>query len=332
MIDCPVCKSSVADDASFCARCGAQFKSQVRLSKPDTAVLLKDGFAFYASTLDDAVAMRDALTAAGIKVIVSTEDLTALGISLHDTHGYKIVVHASAAEQAFEILRVEVPRALFSELESGLGIDISEALSWPLNPDFRMSLLPGITTEEFLEKALGPQRTETLLKERESRAQGPDAVRKTLEDAFAQPDQDHDPLFQSLSRSSAGAFDVLFDGLLRAVREGRDDVLWPAAKVVKRLRREGFERRLPDLAPLVRASEPQIRRFAALALGIIGDPATAHYLIELLRDSDETVRYEAVDGLFELTGEDLGYVSDSPEAERTAASRRWDEWLADRTQ
>lgn len=326
--DCPVCRNPLDPGADTCPRCLTNLKSDVRLPQAESEALLRDGFPFYAAGLDDATDIKDCLANSGIKVAAAPEDLARLGISLHDTHGYRLVVPRDQADEAFEILRKEVPHALFSELESGLGLDINEILTWPLNPDFRASLIPGITMEEFLERALGPEQAATVLQKREENSIGPEAVSPILKEAFASQDVDHDELFASLGPASSSAFEVLFDALLSACRACRDDLVWPIAKTVKRFRRDGLERRLLDLGPVVRAAEADVRRMGALALGVISDRRASHYLVELLGDADERVRYEAIDALFNLTGDDRGFVSDGTEAERARAVQRWQDWLS----
>ncbi len=327
MPDCPICQSTIAEGADSCAKCGTQLKPQSRLPESETSILMRDGFAFYAGRFEDAIVMKEALSGSGFKVIVSTEDFTKLGISLHDTHGYKIVVPRADAEEAFNLLREQCPRALFSDLESGLGVDITEVLNWPLHMDFRAGLLPGLTLQEFLVKVLGDQVAEGLLRDREAKAEGSAAIAKTLEEAFAEKEVQHDSLQERIRNASAAAFDALFDGLLRACREKRDDIVWPVAKVLKPFRGESLSRRAQDFGPAVRAEDPGVRRLAVLALAILSDRKTVHYLVEALRDRDETVRYEAIDGLFGIVGEDFGYVSDGSQVDREAATRRWEEWL-----
>ncbi len=52
-------------------------------------------------------------------------------------------------------------------------------------------------------------------------------------------------------------------------------------------------------------------------------------LVDNLADRDESVRFITAIALRRLTGQDLGYRSYSPLAEREEAIARWKRWLAD---
>lgn len=332
MTKCPACATDFASGSDCCPNCLTAPEGEAILPGADVAALNATGSPFYANTFEDAVEMKAALQQAGIKVLASMQDLTHLGISLHDTEGYRLLVPSDAASDAFDVLRREAPRALFSELESGLGWDISEILSWPLNPDFRACLLPGMTTEEFLDRVLGPEESRSLLQQREQRALAPEAVAPILERAFAAAEVDHEELFDELAPASASAFDLIFDALMRATREQREDIVWTLARCLKRFRAEWLGHHLSDFGPSVRAPQEGVRRLTALAIGLLLDRRAAHYLVELLADPDEQVRYEAIDALYAMAGKDLGYVSDASEAERTLAIQRWQGWLREVTE
>ena len=326
MPDCPVCRQLLHESDQACPRCGTLLKSTVKLSPAEADRLLDNSRAFFANNLEDALEMRDCLAARGFKSTLLTQDLTRLGLSLHDTHGYKLVVEDGSIEEAFDLLRKEVPRALFSELEVVLGIDIDEVMTWPLNAGFRFNLQPGITVEEFLERTVGPDRAGGLLRDRQAREVGPDAIRAEIEQALAGEDVDHDELFAKLSFASTACVDVLVDGIVRACRAGRDDVVWPAAKALKRLRATVGEAALARLHEPARDPAAEPRRYVALALGIFADPRSCAALVDLLDHADEKVRYEAIEALFNIQGQDFGYTSDGTPEERAAAVARWRAW------
>jgi HEAT repeat protein len=62
-------------------------------------------------------------------------------------------------------------------------------------------------------------------------------------------------------------------------------------------------------------------------LGLLGMLRPEEILITLLGDEDSGVRDAAIESLFSLTGEDLGYEPDAPENARAEAIGRWMDWL-----
>jgi HEAT repeat protein len=68
---------------------------------------------------------------------------------------------------------------------------------------------------------------------------------------------------------------------------------------------------------------PSARIASIQDAGRTRDDASVERLIEQLDASDPAVRLAAIEALFRITGETLGYRADDPPAERAAAVDRW---------
>jgi len=85
--------------------------------------------------------------------------------------------------------------------------------------------------------------------------------------------------------------------------------------------REGLRARYKNDADVSR-----IRGAAAFALGMLGDTAAVDALLAALRDPDANVRRHANWSLMLMSGRNLGFKADAPEAEREKAAKAWDAW------
>lgn len=63
-----------------------------------------------------------------------------------------------------------------------------------------------------------------------------------------------------------------------------------------------------------------------------GNHAAIPNLVECLGSDDDLVRFNAIEALRQLTGQDLGYRFDDPSALRREAILRWQEWVRKRMQ
>lgn len=82
-------------------------------------------------------------------------------------------------------------------------------------------------------------------------------------------------------------------------------------------------------ATLLSDERPANRAMAARRLGTVTEWEAIRYLVQGLEDEAPGVRAAALDSLERLTGERLGFDPDGPDAERTAAIRRWQGWMAE---
>jgi hypothetical protein len=73
------------------------------------------------------------------------------------------------------------------------------------------------------------------------------------------------------------------------------------------------------------ATEPSLRRDLCRAAGIVRDGQVADLLVVALEDPDEEVRTEAIDALWAITGETLGFEPEAPAEDRRDALARWQE-------
>ncbi|MBP3959279.1 hypothetical protein J8F10_28885 [Gemmata sp. G18] len=97
--------------------------------------------------------------------------------------------------------------------------------------------------------------------------------------------------------------------------------------------REALAERLCRMAPatlrtMLKASEVELRRAAALACAMKDDKEHIPDLIELITDADDSVVRAAKAGLKSLSGKDFGPASGAPAAQKAAAATAWREWYA----
>lgn len=71
------------------------------------------------------------------------------------------------------------------------------------------------------------------------------------------------------------------------------------------------------------SAEPGRRRLAAQAVGRLLGQGGANHLVTLLSDDAPDVRDEAIEMLFHVFGDDLGFDAEADEATREASIRRW---------
>jgi hypothetical protein len=85
----------------------------------------------------------------------------------------------------------------------------------------------------------------------------------------------------------------------------------------------------PDetFGPFLEDRDPTTRALAALVIGRTGSRSALRLLVPLLEDAELGVREEAIEGLYFITHDDLGYEADAPETERAAAVARWQQRL-----
>jgi len=69
-----------------------------------------------------------------------------------------------------------------------------------------------------------------------------------------------------------------------------------------------------------------VRSAAAFALGMLGDTAAVRELLRALRDPDRRVRQHADLALRTMSGRNVRFKANAPEAERERAAKVWDAW------
>ncbi|MCD6304413.1 MAG: HEAT repeat domain-containing protein [Planctomycetes bacterium] len=73
--------------------------------------------------------------------------------------------------------------------------------------------------------------------------------------------------------------------------------------------------------------DPDVRMRAILEAGRTRNRKAAPFLVDRLSDSEAEVRFAAILALQRIAGTKLGYEYYAPEDRRTAAIRRWRQWL-----
>jgi hypothetical protein len=106
----------------------------------------------------------------------------------------------------------------------------------------------------------------------------------------------------------------------KAIVERDRDRLRPVVSALAKVR--GYR---PDetFSPFLEDEDPTVRALAALVVGRTGSKTCVPLLVPLLEDADVEVREEAIEALYTLTGDDLGFEAEAPEDERAAAVARW---------
>ncbi|MBI1853459.1 MAG: HEAT repeat domain-containing protein [Planctomycetes bacterium] len=81
----------------------------------------------------------------------------------------------------------------------------------------------------------------------------------------------------------------------------------------------------PDEAfsPFLEDANSTTRALAAMVIGRTGSETSIRLLVPLLEDPEVEVREEAIEGLYHITHDDLGFEADAPAAERAAAVAKW---------
>ena len=91
-----------------------------------------------------------------------------------------------------------------------------------------------------------------------------------------------------------------------------------------------LEFRLPDIGEeLVKHDDPNVRRRLAKTAGRFRDGRSARILVEMLEDADASVRDEALESLYVLSGgRTLDYSPEADPAEQGVAIERWRRFAA----
>lgn len=80
----------------------------------------------------------------------------------------------------------------------------------------------------------------------------------------------------------------------------------------------------------IRASDPTVRIPAIEQAARRRDIGSERQMVRDLASEDSAVRFYAIQGLYRLTGNTLGYHYYDDEAARAAAIEKWKNWLHDR--
>ena len=106
----------------------------------------------------------------------------------------------------------------------------------------------------------------------------------------------------------------------KAVVEGERDRLHAIMKGLAEV--HGYR---PDesFGPFVEDRNSTTRALAAMVIGRTGSATSIHLLVPLLEDPEVEVREEAIEGLYHIAHEDLGFEADAPDADRAAAVAKW---------
>jgi HEAT repeat protein len=81
------------------------------------------------------------------------------------------------------------------------------------------------------------------------------------------------------------------------------------------------------LAQKFQSDDPDLRRDAIREAARTGNAQALPYLVDRLQDSEDDIRFYAIEALQRMTGQTLGYVAYEPSESRLAAVKRWREWL-----
>jgi hypothetical protein len=77
----------------------------------------------------------------------------------------------------------------------------------------------------------------------------------------------------------------------------------------------------------LQSDDPAVRQQAAIDAANRKDRQAVPLLVDRLSDSDDSVRFAAINALVRITGTDRGYRFYQPLGERAAAVGRWRQWL-----
>jgi len=113
--------------------------------------------------------------------------------------------------------------------------------------------------------------------------------------------------------------------LLYEPRSATESILWKLSLAIENGVKDS--RGIPALSRLADAKDLRLRRAAASALRHTGSPKAIHALARSLADSDRNVRYVAVIGLAEITGQyEWGPSIDLFQREEPRYLAHWTEW------
>ena len=82
-----------------------------------------------------------------------------------------------------------------------------------------------------------------------------------------------------------------------------------------------------DVVTALQSDDPAVRQQAAIDAANGKDRRAVPLLVDRLSDSDDAVRFAAINALVQITGTDRGYRFYQPPGERAAAVARWRQWL-----
>lgn len=290
---------------------------------------------FYARDAASAETMRERLIEAGLQVEpVAQVDLFDEGLSLVPRKAFRVSVVATDGSRAAEVL---------AETAAGV-IEWVEDLSHlsPLTP------FPPRPREDAHEDA------SLTLPERRQAWEGDPATWSN--DLFSENEEVSASVVQWLVSSPVPTAHQIGKALERAIREGREDLIWPICRVLKpvvvdylqrggllrgdplmQMTHEAFSQRSPgtkemldDLVELAWDAAPATRKRFCLAAGQLGSETFLPVLVSLLDDPEEEVRYEASGALYGMVHQDFGYDSEAPAEVRSIAVALWKEWLTAR--
>ncbi len=284
----------------------------------------------YARNLGNAEGIRTHLEEAGIAVLgVKVVDLLTEGASLVP----KRAVLVELAEQ-------DVPRAV-----EAIEKRAPQLMEW---------------TEDLSSLSLGFKRHQEVV---EAVSEPPPADRLSSwesnptswsDDLFSDEEKLSKAVLSWLEASPTPNAPQIGSALERAIRAGREDLIWPLCRVFKPvvvdfLRKQGLRghaeelvhdafaqkaagarQALEDVIELAWDPSPAVRRNFCLAAGRLESHTLLPCLVSLLDDPEEEVRYEASGALYGITHKDFDYDSEAPAEERALAVARWKEWLAAR--
>ncbi len=247
-----------------------------------------------------------------------------------------------AREEGERTLRIEGPDAILALLEAqiaGGGVPVrrdDRALEVPLGlaEQIESALLPNFEFERdgAALRLLGPRcdaepryevDPEFLRSDSEALLRDPPASleRATAVLATGTPKQKAVALRALRAFAAAGALPIA-EYVVTLARVGRKTPLFAVARLLAEPREPGGAARLAQELPKL----PRTAVEAALhALALLGDPAGARGIVELLDHEDADVRAEADEVLMSLTGLDVGFDAEADAGTRAPAIRLWRE-------
>ncbi len=279
----------------------------------------------YAKNLATAEGIRTELAEAGIAVLAVREvDLLDEGASLVP----KKAVLVEMAEQ-------DVPRAV-----QALEERAPQLLEW-VEDLSHLSPIPHELKGEAPEEATAPPSVARAAWEKDPAA--------WTSDLFSEDEELPNAVLAWIEASTVPTAEQIGKALERAIREDREDLIWPLCRLLKSVledrvlrpvqalfyvppteRAPGIYSAIDRLVELAWDPSSSVRRNFCLAAGQISSEPLLAPLVSLLDDPEEVVRYEAIGALFGMVHQDFDYDSEGPLEERAIAVARWKEWLARR--
>lgn len=280
---------------------------------------------FYARDAASAETMLGHLVEAGLQVEPVAEiDLFDEGLSLVSRKAFRVTVAEADRERAAQVLEERA-----AEL-----IDWMEDLS-------HLAPIPDRSDERSQAPAPAPPVDRRQAWESEPAS--------WVDDLFSEQEGLSDSVLVWLEASPIPIAPDVGKALARAIRENREDLIWPLCRLLKSViedavlrpvqallyvppqpRAPGVYSAIDDLVELAWDPSAFVRRNFCLAAGQISSEPLLAPVVSLLDDPEEEVRYEASGALYGMVHKDFGYDSEAPAEERALAVARWKEWLAAR--